>query len=156
MAEAIAFGASVIAFLQVADRVIGLCKHYIETIRDAPHDLRIILIEISALKAILENLDFLTSLDPHSVSKAVRNLGDPNGTLAVCGQALGELEKLFPEDHVRDSHCVAPVRGRKRLKLCHSLEALAWPLKENRARKLLDQILRYKTTITLALSAESR
>jgi hypothetical protein len=61
MAEAIALSASIIAIFQIADRVIGLCKLYIETVRDAPSDLRTILIETSTMKTILENIQFLMS-----------------------------------------------------------------------------------------------
>ena len=41
MAEAIAIGASVIAIIQIANRVISLRKHYIETAREAPTTLRV-------------------------------------------------------------------------------------------------------------------
>src|SRR5271165_5643338 len=101
MAEALAVGASVVAFIQLADRVIGLCKFYIETVRDAPHDLRAILIEISALKSMLENLEFLIRVDPNTVSEVIRNLGSPDGTLVACRRSLGELEKLFPANHLQ-------------------------------------------------------
>jgi hypothetical protein len=59
MAEAVALGASIIAIYQIADRIIGLCKFYIETIHDAPSDIRKILVEMSALKAIFQDLEFL-------------------------------------------------------------------------------------------------
>ncbi|KAH8810718.1 hypothetical protein F5884DRAFT_830691 [Xylogone sp. PMI_703] len=154
MAEAIAFGASIVAFLQLADRVIGLCKYYIETVCDTPHDLRIILIEISSLKAILENINFLVRADPNCVFEATRNLGKPNGALAACRGSLAELEKLFPADHAERKDQEALSKGQKRRKVAQTLTALAWPLKEGRARKLLDEITRHKTTITLALSTE--
>jgi hypothetical protein len=56
MAEAVALSAGIIAIFQIADRVIGLCKLYIETVRDAPSDLRTILLETSTMKTILDNV----------------------------------------------------------------------------------------------------
>jgi hypothetical protein len=44
---------SIVAFLQLADRVIGLCKQCIEAVRDAPHELCLVLIEISAIRGHL-------------------------------------------------------------------------------------------------------
>ena len=150
MAEAIAVGASVIAIIQIADRIVGLCKFYIETARDAPSDLRLILVETSALKTILENLNFLTACDGPD-STAARRISGTDGPIEGCLRTVTELEKLFPSDSVR-------TRGQKTSKkrrLDSVLVALAWPLKESKARKLLDEMMRYKTTISLALTTES-
>ena len=150
MAEALAVGASVIAIIQMTDRIIGLCKFYIETARDAPSDLRVILVETSALKTILENLNFLTACDGPD-STATRRISGADGPIEGCFRTVTELEKLFPSDSVG-------TRGRKsskRRRLTSVLTALAWPLKENKARKLLDEMMRYKTTISLALTTNS-
>lgn len=139
-----------IAIIQIADRIIGLCKFYIETARDAPSDLRVLLIEISALKTILENLNFLTACDGPD-STAARRTSGADGPIEGCFRTVTELEKLFPSDLVR-------TRGRKSSKkktLNSVLTALAWPLKESKARKLLDEMTRYKTTINLALTTNS-
>jgi hypothetical protein len=56
MAEAISIGASIIAIIQIANRVIGLCKFYIKTVRNALLDLQAILIKTSTMKTILENV----------------------------------------------------------------------------------------------------
>ncbi|KAK3331701.1 hypothetical protein B0T19DRAFT_366827 [Cercophora scortea] len=156
MAEALALGASAVAFIQLADRVIGLCKFYIESVRDVPHDIRVILIEVSSLKSILDNLRFLATADANAgaaSSSTIRNLGGPDGTLGACGLALGELEKLFPEDHIQQ---LAVKKKRKRLHVSQIVTALAWPLKASKAKKLLDEISQHKSTITIALSVETR
>lgn len=150
MAEALAVGASVVAIIQIADRIIGLCKFYIETVRDTPSDLRVILIETSALKTILENLNFLTACDGPD-STAAGRISGADGPIEGCLRTVTELETLFPSDSVQ-------TRGQKRSKkrrLNSVLTALAWPLKESKARKLLDEMMRYKTTISLALTANS-
>lgn len=150
MAEAIAVGASVIAIIQIADRIISLCKFYIETARDAPSDLRIILIETSALKTILENLNFPTACDGPD-STAARRISGADGPIEGCCRTVTELEKLFPSDSVR----TRGRKGSKRRMLNSALTALAWPLKESKARKLLDEMMRYKATISLALTTNS-
>ena len=150
MAEAVAIGASVIAIIQIADRIIGLCKFYVETARDAPSDLRLILVETSALKTILENLNFLTACDGPD-STAARRVSGADGPIEGCFRTVTELEKLFPSNSIL-------TRGRKSSKtrtLNSVLTALAWPLKESKARKLLDEMMRYKTTISLALTTKS-
>ena len=152
MAEALAVGASVIAIIQVADRIISLCKFYIETARDAPSDLRVILVETSALKTILENLNFLTSCDGPESSAARRTSG-ADGPIEGCFRTVTELEQLLPSDS--DSVGTRGRKNSKKRKLNSVLTALAWPLKESKARKLLDEMMRYKTTISLALTTNS-
>ena len=147
MAEAIAVGASVIAFYQIADRVIGLCKFYIETARDAPSDLRTIFIETSALKTTLENVEYLEKHDSAN-SAIAKNICGPDGAVQGCYQTLAALEKLFPDRESRSNER----RSEKRMRLDFVLTSLAWPLKETKARKLLDELVRYKTTINLALT----
>ena len=150
MAEVIAFGASVIAIVQVADRIIGACKSYISSVRDAPSDLRAILVEISALKTVLENLTFLNSCDT-PCSPMFNNLCGTDGPIEACLLSVNELAGLFPPDET-------DIQGQgqsKRRKIKSTMVALAWPLKETKARKLLDDILRYKSTITLALTTDT-
>ena len=150
MAEVLGIGASVIAIIQITDRIVGLCKHYITTVKDAPSDLRFILLETSALKNIFENLDFLTGCDC-GVSNIVSGLAGVDGPIEGCLKSVTQLEKLFPSDRMQD----ARKNRSKKQKVKATLAALAWPLKETKARKLLDEISRYKTTITLAITTES-
>lgn len=167
MAEALVLGPALIAFVQLADRVIDICKHYIGSVRDAPNDLRIILVEVSSLKAILQNVQFLDHVDDAIGKRALKS------TLDDCKRSVLELEELFPRDHTsilltqgqgpQDGNpgppTVGPVpssAGRKRQRITQTLAILAWPLKVDRAKKSLDEIARHKGTITLALLAESR
>lgn len=147
MAEAIAIGASIIAIITISDRIIGLTKHYIEITRDAPRDLHTIRIEISTLKAIFESLKvLLDSQNPPSDN--LRSLGSHGGPVEGCRQCLSNLEKLLsPEINTK-------VQGKWR-KIQATRNGLAWHLKESRARKLLDEVLQYKTTMNFALTVES-
>ena len=148
MAEAIAVGASVIAIIQAADRVIGLCKYYLEIARDAPSDLRSILVETSTLKTVLENLTFLMSCDDPTSTSYTMLLRD-DGPIQGCQKTIGQLEGLLP---TRPSQSAKP-KSSKRRRVESVLTALAWPLKEEKARKLLHEISRYKSTLDLALTA---
>ena len=150
MAEVIAIGASAIAIIQITDRIVGLCKFYIEAVKDAPSDLRVILLEASALKTIFENLKFLTACDS-GVSNIIGALSGLDGPIDGCLKSITQLEKLFPTDWIQ-----APGQNQsKKRKVKATLAALAWPLKENKAKKLLGEISRYKSTITLAITAEN-
>ena len=139
-----------IAIIQIADRIISVCKFYIETARDAPSDLRVILVETSALKTILENLNFLTACDGPD-STAARCISGADGPIEGCLRTVAELEKLFPSDSVRTGGQTSS----KKRKIKSVLMALAWPLKESKAGKLLDEMMRYKATISLALTTNS-
>ena len=151
MAEVLAIGASVIAIVQITDRIVGLCKFYIEIVHDAPSDVRLIFLETSALKTIFENLDFLTACNS-GVSNIVNGLASVDGPIEGCLKSVIQLEKLFPSNWIKNT---GQYRSKNR-EVKATLAALAWPLKEGKARKLLDEISRYKTTITLALTTESR
>lgn len=74
MAEAVAglaVAGSVIAVIQIADRVIGLCKFYLGSVHDAPSDLRTIFFEISAIKVILEYVELISG---HSLPDKLERL----------------------------------------------------------------------------------
>jgi hypothetical protein len=53
--------ASVIAITQIADKIVSVCKGYINTVKDAPKDLRSIVIEVGSLKCVLEVLQLWLS-----------------------------------------------------------------------------------------------
>ena len=150
MAEIIALSSSVIAIIQLTDRIIGCCKYYIETARDAPSDLRSILIEISALKVLFENLDFLVRCD--TLSETLKNnLSSRDGPINGCHRAIKQLEKLFPQSGLAED---GQMRSKKQ-KLTSTLTVLAWPLKETKARKLRDDLDRHKLTINLVLTTNT-
>lgn len=147
MAEALAVGAGVIAFMQLADKVIDLAKYYIEAIHDCPRDIRVILVEVSSLKVVLDNLDFLLKNDAGPELRMLAHLTGEKGPIIECHQALAQLERLLPTD--------IKAAGGKRQKTLTAAGHLAWPLKENSARKLINDITRFKASIQLALIFDS-
>ncbi|KAF2096152.1 hypothetical protein NA57DRAFT_67725 [Rhizodiscina lignyota] len=130
MAEIVALAASIISIVQIADRVVALCRGFIKASKDAPHDLRLIMIEVSSVKCILDALHLL--LDSGS-SVSLVYLQGPDGPVEGCRRCLDELEALFPADYLETSK-------RKRQKV---RAMLAWPLRESTARKLLDELGRH-------------
>jgi hypothetical protein len=147
--EPLSAAASVIAVVQIADRVIDICRAYITGVHDAPADLRAILIEVGSIKCVLEVIELLNSpcegeLAGHSVA-ILEKLRSP---LEGCKDALKCLEALFP------SPSETPVKG-KRQRLALSLASLAWPFKREKALKLLEEIGRHKSTISLGLTTEA-
>jgi hypothetical protein len=148
--DPISIGASIIAFIQVADHVIDLCKSYLEAARDAPSDLRAILIETSTLRTLLDSLRFLASCG-HSPTTLHVPAGE-EGPVEGCLRAINEIETLFPSDYTIPK---GPWSSAKRQRVKVALAVLAWPFKEKKARKLLAELMQYKTTISLSLSTES-
>jgi len=137
--------ASAIAILGLTEKIIAACKAYVLTVKDAPEDLRIILINLGGLKAVIETLDFLfqSGADP-SLTQGVQGLVGPDGPLEGCKKALTELRDLLPAPVFRS--------GAKRRRTELSLAQLAWPFKEGKARKIINQIELYKSTISLGLT----
>ena len=117
--------ASVVAILGLAEKIISSCRSYLSSIRDAPSDLRSILIEVSSLKSIVENLQFLVTHGADGDhSQIVQDLNSPDGPIHGCREALAKLEKVFPPTTVQGS---TPT---KRRATNISLAQLAWPFQE--------------------------
>ncbi|PNP76774.1 hypothetical protein FNYG_09877 [Fusarium nygamai] len=97
MAEALGVVASAIAVIQISKEVIIACKFYIEALRsDAPTSLRTILIEVSTLKPVLENLEFISKCETFTATLQNR-LAASDGPIEGCRAAMTALVKLFPK-----------------------------------------------------------
>jgi hypothetical protein len=144
------FVASLIAVVSLAEQVISCCCHYISAVKDCPSDLRSILIETSSLKSVVENLEFLYKNSPNPALKEhfLRLSGD-DGPIGGCRKCLQELEKLLPIDKSRTTN------GKKQKTQHPTLERLAWPLRETKARKLLGELGRFRGVISLALVVDA-
>lgn len=154
--DGLSIAASILAVIQVADRVISLCKFYLALSRDAPSDIRIIWIETSSLRTILDNIQFLAA---NGHGSNLNTLAGSDGPVEGCRKALGELSGLFPSDNLNANACDGESGDRsqpKRRKLKDVWATLAWPFKEGTARKLLVEIAHHKTTLNLALTADIR
>jgi hypothetical protein len=139
--------ASLDTLFQLADRVIGLCKLYIRAAKDAPSDLRVILIEITSLKVLLDNFQFLAKWDAkHGNQSIFDSLLQDEGPIKGCMDSISELEKLFPP----------PVKSlpKSKQKIQELLATLSWPFKQEKAKKILQEISLFKSTISLTLTVD--
>ncbi|KAF4500231.1 ankyrin repeat [Fusarium agapanthi] len=89
MADPLSIGASVLAFIGLADRIIRTCKYYIEAIEDAPKDIQMILGEATSLRAIID------SIGESGATSLVPNLHEQNGPIEPCHSCLASLEALI-------------------------------------------------------------
>jgi len=146
--EPLSAASSVIAVVQITDRIIALCKAYITGVIDAPTDLRTILIEVGSVKCVLEVIELLNPSHEDSAIRSVQILGRLQKSLEGCKETLRSLEDLFPPQSE------IPVKGRRK-RLALSLATLAWPFKRDKALKILEELGRHKSTISLSLTAET-
>jgi hypothetical protein len=135
--------ANIIAIIHAANKVIVLCKRFLEVVRDAPGDLRLILVEVSTLRAILDDLHFLVSCN--HVPSTLDTLARDHGPIDGCRKVISELEALLPPESM-----LATDSKKKAI-----LTALSWLVKESRAKTLLEELREYKSTISLALTTDS-
>ena len=109
--------------------------------------MRHIFVEISSLKAVFESLQFLSDTDT-DFSDAVQNLTSATGAVTGCRDIAEQLaQELSGLSVSPDSY--AGTGKRQRLK-----GSLQWCLKEGYARKLMQEVSRYKATITLTIVSE--
>jgi hypothetical protein len=146
MAEALGLVASIIAVVQLAESIARTCTFLIESIEGCPRDLRLILLEASAIKALFQNLEFMKKHDP----EAAVFLNGIEGSVTGCLESITELENLIPH-----TIPLAAARKRKRPKTYLTLASLAWPLKRAKAKSLLHIISQHKATISAMISAEA-
>jgi hypothetical protein len=161
--------AGIIAVIQIADRVIELCKYYIEAARDAPSDIRHIFVETSATKAVLDSLHFLhvTSCQQEAgdgtiskqsqepATRALDHLYGDHGPVEACRRTLTDISRLFPHGHPNSTHASKASPNKSKVQVKAILTVLAWPLKEEKAKKLLAELVQHKSTINLALTIDS-
>lgn len=150
MAEALGIAASVIAVIQMTDRIASICKYYIESTQDYPSELRVILLEITMLKTLFQNLQFLRHAN--TMSKTMNSLDGQHGPIEGCKKSISALEALFPIELTK-RHTPYGSKNKEKWKAMRA--ALAWPQKEKKANKLLEDIGRYKATISFVLITDS-
>jgi len=136
--------AEILAVLDLSAKVVTRCKAVIETARDAPRDLRVILVEVSSLNSALENLKFLSSIDCE-FAEEVSNQQGVEAAVKGCQNTLTNLVDQLGSLSISDSQQTGPSK-RKKIKT-----AASWAWKEGQAKKLLADVLQYKTTIMLGL-----
>lgn len=148
MADPFSLAASSLALLDLSAKVILRCKHIISTAKDAPRELRTILVEVSSLEAALKNLSFLADVDCGFAEQAV-NLDGISNAVVGCQGTLDDLIKELGSLSISDA---IQTGASKRQKV---KTAVKWTWREGAAKKLLNDVLQYKTTITLSLLSQT-
>ncbi|KAM3078060.1 hypothetical protein ACMFMG_002638 [Clarireedia jacksonii] len=141
--------ASIIAVVQISEGIASACKSYIDTFKDFPKDFRLIYIETGTLKVIFDGLRFLDVKDPVD-SAILEKLRGTDGPVEGCKNAMKQLEALLPALYQPNS----TRNFTKRQKIQARFDRLAWPLKAARAEKLLNEIMRHKSTINISLQEQ--
>ena len=152
--DPLSIGASVVAFVGLADKVIRAARFCMDSLQDAPSDIQMIVYEVSSLRTIVE---ILTAQDPHrlipSGKKPIFDVVptfslDWAGPIEACHRCLSSLAALLPPGAGAQKESIAPKRRRI------TLAELAWPLKQSKARKLLAEVSQHKATLLLAISGD--
>src|SRR5436305_14226262 len=141
MAEGLAVAASIIAVIQISDRVISLCCQFIGKVRGAEREVAQLITAITALKGFFEFLDtFAKSAENALRLPLLSSLCNPQGPLETCKALLTDMEiKMRPPK--RDYNGV--------------LKAIMWPWKWNDIGRALEAIEKQKTLTMLALQGDT-
>jgi len=145
MADPISIGASIVAFIQVADRLIRVSRHCIEAVRDAPSDIRMIFCEVSSIKVIIESLNS-PEWRKEGTTSFVARLFAKSGPVDSCQRCLCALEALLPAELAQET---PPTK-----RYIVPAAQLAWPFKQSKVRKLLAELSYQKATLLLAISGD--
>lgn len=140
--EALGLATSIVAVVQISTRVVALCTKCIESVDETSNALRLILIEVSALKGLFEPLKVLVCFDKDTTVLETQLSAPVKGCLST----VGELCQLIDSIESGDGGLG------KRQNTANLKSRFAWLLKQDRARRLLDLLGVYKSTINLLLS----
>ena len=139
--EPLGGAASVIAVVQISDRILSLCGKYSLAVRDAREDIRRLGSEIRALRDVMVSVDEMVQSPDAMRLHAFNSLAD---TITQCLSDLNNLERRLD-----------PGRGRKTMGRIGA-RALKWPFKSKDIVKVIEAVDRHKGTISLALHADQR
>ncbi|KAH0559461.1 hypothetical protein GP486_004023 [Trichoglossum hirsutum] len=139
MAAGIAEAASIIAVIQISDRVLSLCSEYASAIKNAKRDIERLANEVKAFLDVLKRvekmakgLDASKLLASEPVSKAIE-------------ECSSELSGLI----VR----LDPGTGRRTMSRV-GVRALKWPFTRKDLNKIIESLERHKGIINMALHVD--
>lgn len=138
--------ASVIAVVQLAESVVGLCSKYASGVRNAKKDIERLKGEVNAVVGVLKEVDTVLKRQ----GSAADVLKEP---IAQCEAALAALKAhLDPVQRPQSSNWAPTVRAfADRAKL--RMRLLKWPFESGDVEKHVAILERCKSTITTALGA---
>lgn len=179
MADPLSIIASSIAVIQAADAIISFCKGYVEAVQDAPSDVRRVLLEVTTLKSIFEQLKYFVEVANTDTSFMLLSIIDQDGPIHGCQRCITAIQDELTSEttdtlkeeppkkhkHRLGRNTLSDLAGRiwgkgkgtvkQQEEPRRGMSDLKWPLKKGKALKLLEKITEYKATITLAISTEN-
>lgn len=136
--------ASIIAVIQIADRILCLCGTYATAVKDAKKDIERLAGEVEALQKALKSADEMAHSSPMKLDTSGSVSEVLAGSIEQCRSALGELEsQLDPGE-------------KRKIVSRFGIRALKWPFKSKDVTKIIDALSRHKGTIILALNMDQR
>ena len=141
MAEALAVAASIIAIIQISDRVISLCGQFMGRVRGHEREVAQMITTITSLKGFLEFIQkFVENEANASQLPLLSSLMHPNGLLKTCTTLLEDMEaKMRPPK--RDYNGI--------------LKTITWPWKWDDIARALEIIEKQKTLILLSMQGDT-
>ena len=136
--------ASIIGVVQLADRVLLLCGNYIQSVRSAKDDIKLVSEEVGTLKSVLEragrmvNDEIMKDYVPDSVRQELGTI------ITSCQLTLKELDSKL--DHSQKESGIR--------KFLHISSTLKWPFKSKEVEDIVQKLHRHKGTITLTLQLD--
>ena len=150
--EALSVTANILAVLQAANTIVSICCDYSAAVKGASWELPKVTKEVRSLRDVLELLAALAkraeNADPSAETRlpALKLLCNSDaGPLAMCN---AELESL--KTKMEPPRWTGPVTS-KRTAL---MQTITWPLKEGETKKMLHNMERYKTALSMALDID--
>jgi hypothetical protein len=145
MAEALAFGASVVAFVQLTDRVVQLSKRILDAAKDAPTALRTLHAEALSMKDIANELRRLHDTSNPGNSAAIEKA--TRQPIDTCHAAVQMLEVELTKLSISPAHAQKGPSMQQKVK-----QSLNWAAGgEERVKKLVADMITQKVTLSLAL-----
>lgn len=132
--------ASVIAVIQISEKLVTICTLYELAVKDAKEDIERLQAELKALCNVLKTLEESIGSDTVLVLSATNMI---TGTLQECSSDLEDLEERL--------------KPRKLQKLMKKFgkRALQWPFSTKNVDKVVARLERHKLTINLTLNIVS-
>lgn len=138
MIDPIGLVGTLIAVIQVCNKIVSVCYEYRNGVRDASSDISRILDETSSIGHLAERLLKTAEADYNAHLPTLQSLNEPENPLRRCLTELVDLKTTLK-------------LGRK----VGLRSTLTWPFKRPEAERRLLAIERTKTTLQLALSADN-
>jgi Fungal N-terminal domain of STAND proteins len=142
--EGLAGATSVIAVIQLADRILTLSGKYALSVKDAKEDIDRFTTEVGSLQSVLKGVAKMAEGDAMKLCTSHSAVEGLEGIIKRCQSTLLELESQLD-----------PRKGHK-LMSHFGLRALKWPFKSKKVINIIEALDRHKSTIVLALNLDQR